>query len=114
VTSSLRWKGFESTRASFGAFDSGLSATAAKPVADVERALERDDAPALRQAVHTLKSSSANLGAARLARHCAALESLARAGRVLAARQDWPAARDEYGRVVRALEAMAHGERALQ
>jgi PAS domain S-box-containing protein len=88
--------------------------TAAKLVADVERALERDDAPALRQAVHTLKSSSANLGATRLARHCAALESLARAGRVLTARQDWPAARDEYERVVRALQAIAHGERALQ
>jgi PAS domain S-box-containing protein len=89
-------------------------ATAAKLVADAERALEHDDAPALRQAVHTLKSSSANLGAVRLARQCAALESLARAGRVLAARQDWPAAREEYGRVVHALQAMVNDERAVQ
>jgi CheY-like chemotaxis protein/HPt (histidine-containing phosphotransfer) domain-containing protein len=88
--------------------------TAAKLVADTERALEKDDAPALRQAVHTLKSSSANLGAARLARCCAELEALARAGRVLAARQDWPVARDEYRRVVRALQAMVRSEQALQ
>ncbi|GMV60005.1 MAG: hypothetical protein AMXMBFR72_30980 [Betaproteobacteria bacterium] len=88
--------------------------TAAKLVADTERALEQEDAAALRQAVHTLKSSSANLGAARLAQRCAELEALARAGRVLAARQDWPAARDEYRRVARALQAMVHGEQALQ
>ncbi len=88
--------------------------TAEKLVADTERALENDDAPALRQAVHTLKSSSANLGAARLAQRCAELEALARAGRVSAARQDWPAARDEYRRVVRALRAMVRGEPALQ
>jgi PAS domain S-box-containing protein len=88
--------------------------TAAKLAADAERALERDDATALRQAVHTLKSSSANLGAARLAQRCAELEALARAGRVLAARQDWPAVRDEYQRVVRALQAVVRGEQALQ
>ncbi len=89
-------------------------ASAAKLVADAEEALQRNDASALRQAVHTLKSSSANLGATRLARHCAALESLARAGHMATARQDWPAARDEYGRVLCALQAMVHGERALQ
>ncbi|MEW5882531.1 MAG: response regulator, partial [Pseudomonadota bacterium] len=88
--------------------------TAAKLATDAERALERDDATALRQAVHTLKSSSANLGAARLAQRCAELEALARAGRVLDARQDWPAARDEYQRVVRALQAMDRSEQAQQ
>ncbi len=89
-------------------------ATAAKLVADTERALDKDDAPALRQAVHTLKSSSANLGAAQLARRCAELEALARAGRVAAARQDWPAALDEYRRVVRALQAMVRSEHVVE
>jgi HPt (histidine-containing phosphotransfer) domain-containing protein len=56
--------------------------------------------------VHTLKSSSANLGATELGRQCAQLESLARGGRLLPARQAWPAAREEYARVVRALQDM--------
>ncbi|GAB4477825.1 MAG: hypothetical protein OHK0044_24410 [Burkholderiaceae bacterium] len=89
-------------------------ATAAKLVADTERALAHEDAAALRLALHTLKSSSANLGATRLARRCAEMEALARAGRVTAARQDWPAVRDEYRCVVRALQALAHGEPARQ
>ncbi|MFN3565588.1 MAG: Hpt domain-containing protein, partial [Burkholderiaceae bacterium] len=87
--------------------------TSAKHATDAQRARERDDATALRQAVHTLKSSSANLGAARLAQRCADMEALARSGRVPAARQDWPAVRDEYQRVVRALQAMIRAEQAL-
>jgi HPt (histidine-containing phosphotransfer) domain-containing protein len=86
---------------------------AAKLVAAAEAALESGDAQALRQAVHTLKSSSANVGAAHLAQRCAGLEALARAGEVVAARADWPAARDEYARAVRALRALAPGEPAM-
>jgi DNA-binding response OmpR family regulator len=80
--------------------------TAAKLVADAERALEQGDADALRHAVHTLKSSSANLGATTLAKLFASLELHARARRVHVARRDWPEAKAEYERAVRALMAV--------
>ena len=81
-------------------------ATAARLVEDAERALDAGDADALRHAVHTLKSSSANLGATTLSKHFAALELHARARHVHAARRDWPAARSEYERAVQALQAI--------
>jgi HPt (histidine-containing phosphotransfer) domain-containing protein len=77
--------------------------SAGRLVQDVEHALAQDDAPALRQAVHTLKSSSANLGATEFSRQCAELERMARAGRVADGRTAWPQAAQEYQRVVRAL-----------
>ncbi|MGB2816621.1 MAG: response regulator [Burkholderiaceae bacterium] len=80
--------------------------TAARLVEDAERALEAGDPEALRHAVHTLKSSSANLGATTLSRHFAALELHARARHLHAARRDWPAARCEYERAVQALQAL--------
>jgi len=81
--------------------------SSAKLVEAAERALGQADAAALRQAVHTLKSSSANLAATDLAARCAELESLARDGAVAQAAQRWNAARDEYRRVVRALRRLA-------
>ena len=51
-----------------------------KLLADIDRALASDDQDLLRIAAHTLKSSSANLGAAHLASLCAELERLAREG----------------------------------
>jgi HPt (histidine-containing phosphotransfer) domain-containing protein len=57
--------------------------------------------------VHTLKSSSANLGATGLSQHCATLETHARASQIQAARRDWPAARSEYERAIVALKAMS-------
>jgi CheY-like chemotaxis protein len=80
--------------------------TAARLVGDAERALEQGDADALRHAVHTLKSSSANLGATTLSKHFAALELHARSRRLHAARRDWPVARTEYERAVQALQAI--------
>jgi PAS domain S-box-containing protein len=80
--------------------------TAARLVDDAERALEAGDPEALRHAVHTLKSSSANLGATTLSKHFAALELHARARHVHAARRDWPVARSEYERAVQALQAI--------
>jgi CheY-like chemotaxis protein len=80
--------------------------TAARLVEDAERALDAGDADALRHAVHTLKSSSANLGATTLSKHFATLELHARARHVHAARRDWPAARSEYERAVQALQAI--------
>jgi CheY-like chemotaxis protein/HPt (histidine-containing phosphotransfer) domain-containing protein len=80
--------------------------TAAKLMDDAERALGNGDADALRQAVHTLKSSSANLGATLLSQHFAALEAHARGRRLHVAHQEWPAVRVEYERVVRALQSL--------
>jgi HPt (histidine-containing phosphotransfer) domain-containing protein len=88
--------------------------TAARLVGDAERALEAGDPDALRHAVHTLKSSSANLGATTLSKHFAALELHARARRLHVARRDWPAARAEYERAVKALQAIpVSGETVL-
>ncbi|MCU0951297.1 MAG: response regulator [Burkholderiaceae bacterium] len=81
--------------------------SAARLVAAAEHALAEADAGALRQAVHTLKSSSANLGAGDLAARCAELETLAREGDVPQSRLQWPQARAEYERVVRALRRLA-------
>ncbi|MGZ8981961.1 MAG: response regulator, partial [Burkholderiaceae bacterium] len=88
--------------------------TAARLVEDAERALDQGDADALRHAVHTLKSASANLGATTVSKLFAALELHARARQVHVARRDWPAARIEYERAVQALQAIpVSGETAL-
>jgi PAS domain S-box-containing protein len=84
--------------------------TAARLVADAESALAADDAQRLRQAAHTLKSSSANLGATELADRCGELEALAHSGRLLSARGQWAATRAEYERVARALHEMNAAE----
>jgi signal transduction histidine kinase/DNA-binding response OmpR family regulator len=49
-------------------------------VAAIKQALEQADAAALHRAAHTLKSSSANLGAVALAARCKTLETLGREG----------------------------------
>ena len=82
------------------------NAALATPFSDAEAALERADSTALRQAAHTLKSSSANLGATELARRCAEIEALARNDRLVEARADWLAVTHEYERVKQALQEM--------
>jgi PAS domain S-box-containing protein len=80
--------------------------SSARLFSDAEAALERADSTALRQAAHTLKSSSANLGATELARRCAEIEALARNDRLVEARADWLAVTHEYERVKQALQEM--------
>ncbi len=80
--------------------------TAAKLMADARRALEQGDATALRHAVHTLRSSSANVGAKALSQRFAALELHARAGGLQSAADEWPAACSEYDRAWQALQAL--------
>ena len=80
--------------------------TATKLMAEAERALAQNDATVLRHAVHTLKSSSANVGATALSQCFAALELHARARRIEAAQHAWPAARTEYERALHALQAL--------
>ena len=70
--------------------------TATKLMADAERAMAQRDAIMLRHATHTLKSSSANLGATALSRRFAALETHARERQCRRRRQEWPAACSEY------------------
>ena len=73
---------------------------------DGQRALDADNADGLRQAVHTLKSASANLGALEFSRLCAELESMARDGGLHDARGLWQAAQREHARVLRALRSL--------
>jgi HPt (histidine-containing phosphotransfer) domain-containing protein len=69
-------------------------------------AFERADAAAARQAVHTLKSSSANLGATGFSRLCAELEALLREGRLADASCRWPEADTSFARAAEALRAL--------
>ncbi|MGH6608876.1 MAG: response regulator [Burkholderiaceae bacterium] len=80
--------------------------TAAKLMTDAERAFANDDGAALRHAVHTLRSSSANVGATALSQRFAAIERHARESQIQRARHDWPAARSEYERVLQALQTL--------
>jgi hypothetical protein len=60
--------------------------------------------------VHTLKSSSANLGAIGLSRRFGDLERHARSGALDEARGMWPATQAEYEQVVQALKEIGAAE----
>jgi HPt (histidine-containing phosphotransfer) domain-containing protein len=87
--------------------------TSAKLVADLEHALVRRDATALRHASHTLKSSSANLGATQLSQRFGTIERQARAEDLASAAGEWRAARGEYVRVVQALADLAAADETV-
>jgi HPt (histidine-containing phosphotransfer) domain-containing protein len=74
-------------------------------MAQVRAAADAGDAEALRKAAHGLKSSSANVGAERLAALCNELELLGRSGTVAGAPGLLQQAIDELARVVAALGA---------
>jgi len=88
------------------------TATTTKLMADAERALAQRDAVMLRHAVHTLKSSSANVGATALSQGFGAVEIHAREGRTQAAEHEWPAVRIEYERALQALHTLLAVENA--
>ncbi len=71
-----------------------------------DRAFASAEAQAAMQALHTLKSSSANLGAMRFSRACAEIEALARQQKLDEAMQKWTAMRTEYARVIEALRGV--------
>jgi PAS domain S-box-containing protein len=84
--------------------------TAARLVAQAAYALRAGDAMSLQHAVHTLKSSSANLGAIGLSRRFGDLERHARSGALDEARGMWPATQAEYEQVVQALKEIGAAE----
>ena len=73
-------------------------------LASVREAAGKGDASALQKAAHSLKSSSANVGAVRLAELCKEVEVKARANVVHNAHERAAAIATEYGRVRAALE----------
>jgi signal transduction histidine kinase/CheY-like chemotaxis protein len=74
-------------------------------MSDLHESLGRGDAPVARRAAHSLKSSSAVVGAARLSALCQELEALGKENALAAAAERLAKLDHEYGRVRRALEA---------
>jgi HPt (histidine-containing phosphotransfer) domain-containing protein len=74
-------------------------ANAPERLAAVEAALASEDVVAAEYALHSLKSSSAQLGALRLARLCEAGEQITRGGRLAGVADVVDAAHEELARV---------------
>jgi CheY-like chemotaxis protein len=87
--------------------------TAARLVAQAAYALKSGDCASLQHAVHTLKSSSANLGAIELSRRFGALERHARTDALEAARVEWSETQLEYERAVQALQDIVAADEAV-
>ncbi|MDD2804619.1 MAG: response regulator [Elusimicrobiales bacterium] len=75
----------------------------------MKAAVKAGDAEALRQAAHSLKGSSGNIGAKRLQKLCMALEMLGKSGAVGGAEETLLAAEKETAAVRGALEALGGG-----
>src|SRR3989442_14533817 len=86
--------------------------TAPQLLQSMQVAVARNDAAALRRAAHTLKSSSASLGALALAALCKGLESLGRTDRITEAATVLPAllTEGEAVRVALATELNGSGQ----
>ena len=69
----------------------------------MEDALAMNDPQGLRQAVHSLRSSSANLGAVTLAELCKEVENIARSDTIQGVRGKFAVIKNEYGKVREAL-----------
>jgi CheY-like chemotaxis protein/HPt (histidine-containing phosphotransfer) domain-containing protein len=78
-------------------------------LATLRSAAEKGDAGAIRMAAHTIKSSSAMLGARALSACCAELERLSRAGEVRDLPERIAAIEASYGAAQRALEVEGGG-----
>ena len=91
--------------------DAGMAALIACYLTDAPKLLQAihaavadDDAIALNQAAHTLKASSASLGAMGLSHFCQELEAFARTGAIVNGVGIVPLLHDEYKRVMTALQ----------
>jgi HPt (histidine-containing phosphotransfer) domain-containing protein len=78
-------------------------------LAAAEEALASGDLIATESALHSLKSSSAQLGATRLAQLCGEGEAIARGGTLAGVAALIAASREELGRVERWLEGVRAG-----
>lgn len=78
----------------------------ARHVGDITQAAAAGDLDRMARAAHTLKSSSASVGAAALSQHCVVVEHEARGQRQLPAAARLEALVHEAGRVRAAVEAM--------
>jgi HPt (histidine-containing phosphotransfer) domain-containing protein len=78
-------------------------------LAELGVAVEKGDAPRLRRAAHTLKSNSADMGATELARLCARLEALGKAGSLDGTAALAAQAETEFARARAELEALRLG-----
>ena len=72
-------------------------------IANLAQAVAQGDAPQIGRSAHSLKSSSANVGAMALSRQCAELELAGRSGNLDAARELHPKLAAEHERVQAAL-----------
>jgi len=77
---------------------------AAVHLATLRMAIDTSDPAALERAAHTLKSSSANVGAVGMAASCRELQALGRSGRTTGAAAHVEQLSDEFARVCQALE----------
>jgi PAS domain S-box-containing protein len=79
-------------------------ASAPKLLQAIYAAVVDDDATGLNHAAHTLKSSSASLGALTLSHFCRELEAIARSGTIVDGKEIVPLLEAEYKRVTTALQ----------
>jgi CheY-like chemotaxis protein/HPt (histidine-containing phosphotransfer) domain-containing protein len=73
-------------------------------IEDLRDAIDRDDAEAVREAAHSLKSSSGNVGARRVSAVCRELEAMGRGGDLSGAKAAFDRLGEEYERARAALE----------
>jgi len=78
-------------------------------VQTADQGFARDDPAMVVQALHTLKSSSANMGALRFSRACNEVEALVRQRLLADAKKRWQALRADYETVLRALNTLRRG-----
>jgi HPt (histidine-containing phosphotransfer) domain-containing protein len=77
----------------------------------LEEAVNKGDAPTVREVSHMLKGSSGNMGARRMAELCAQLEEAGASGDLSRSSELVEQLAEEFGRVDRALRAEVGGSR---
>jgi HPt (histidine-containing phosphotransfer) domain-containing protein len=81
---------------------------------NIHEAIGKNDPQALNKAAHSLKSSSANVGAIKLANLCKELETLGRANTIGNAQELVNQMNSEYQRVIATLATMNGGQPCCQ
>jgi HPt (histidine-containing phosphotransfer) domain-containing protein len=72
---------------------------APEQILEMRQALETEEQQRFARAAHSLKSTSANLGASMLQQYAKELEAYGRAGDLAAAAEQFPRLEEEYARV---------------